>query len=80
MRDAYQKKHGKNLPLSSREECGKYLQELLKLGLILKVTKDQETKKLSISPDRIYTAENIYIWVYQGSQLMGRLMGMLMRG
>ena len=75
LRDTYQKKHAKTVPLNSREECDKYLQELLKLGLILKVVKGEGSKKLSISSDRIYHADNIYIFIYQGSQLMGRLMG-----
>ena len=75
MRDAYKKKMGKTIPLESRDDCSKYLQDMLRLGMILKVQKEQGSKVMHVSSDRIYANENIYIWVYQGNQLWGRLMG-----
>jgi hypothetical protein len=76
MREVFQKKKQTQATVSSRDEAEDYLQKLLQNGLIVKVDKKAGSKELQVSPDKIFDPLDYYCWIYQGSQLWGRLMGL----
>jgi translocation protein SEC62 len=54
------------------------MQSILSLGLILKVQKEEccgKKNELKEIQDKTFTPEDLYVWIYQGGQMRGMLMG-----
>lgn len=54
------------------------MQTILSLGMILKVEKGESSGKkteLKVIQDKNFTPEDFYVWIYQGGQMKGMLMG-----
>ena len=51
------------------------MQLLLQHGLFVRAGKQPKSKQLTISPPGPFSSDDYYIWVYQGSQIRGMLVG-----
>jgi translocation protein SEC62 len=73
LREPFQKK--KVLEIPDREVGNQYLQKLLENHMILQVGKESGNKTLQVVQSNAFNANEYYIWLYQGSQIGGMMMG-----
>lgn len=61
----------------TREAAAEILRSLVKHHLVIRCSKDEQTKALSFIQGDTYEENSYYVWLYQGSQLKNYLMGIL---
>ncbi|KAI8843100.1 hypothetical protein BC829DRAFT_425933 [Chytridium lagenaria] len=75
LRDPY-KKSPMRPAIPDREAAEKLLSELLTLGFFVRVEKESKSKVLSLQQLQVFGPEAFYVWVYEGSQWRGTLIGL----
>jgi translocation protein SEC62 len=73
LREPFQKK--KALEIADREQGNQYLQKLVDHHIIFQVSKESGDKTLQMVQSAQFDQDCYYIWIYQGSQIGGMLMG-----
>lgn len=61
----------------TREDAAELLRSLVKHQLVIRCSKNEQTKALSFIQGDTYEETSYYVWLYQGSQLKNYLMGIL---
>ncbi|KAI8834314.1 translocation protein Sec62-domain-containing protein [Chytridium lagenaria] len=75
LRDPYKKSPARPA-IPDREAAEKLLSELLTLGFFIRVEKESKSKVLSLQQLQVFGPEAFYVWVYEGSQWRGTLIGL----
>ncbi|KAI9339562.1 translocation protein Sec62-domain-containing protein [Zopfochytrium polystomum] len=76
LREPY-KKYSAALPdASDRPTAEKLIAEVHQSGFFLRVEKPPKSKTLSLQPIQVFSPDAFYIWVYEGNQWWGTLMGL----
>ncbi|KAJ1564857.1 Translocation protein S62, partial [Cladochytrium tenue] len=77
MRDTYAK-YSKALPaVEDRPAAEKLIADAHQNGFFLRVEKPPKAKTLALQPMQVFSPDAYYIWVYEGSQWRGTLLGLL---
>ncbi|KAJ3194916.1 Translocation protein S62, partial [Irineochytrium annulatum] len=75
MREPY-KKSSKRPAVEDRAAAEKLVTQLHSLGFFLRVEKEAgKSKNLTLQPIQVFGPDAYYVWIYEGSQWMGMLMG-----
>jgi translocation protein SEC62 len=75
MREPY-KKSAKRPKIESREQAEKYLADLHLRGFFLRVEKTPKSKALNLVQVQQFSPDGYFIWVYEGPQWKGTLIGL----
>ncbi|KAJ3214868.1 Translocation protein S62 [Dinochytrium kinnereticum] len=75
LREPYRKSAARPA-LVDRPACEKILGELLTLGFFVRVEKEPKSKALTLQQHQVFGPDAYFVWVYEGSQWRGTLIGL----